>query len=65
VISLPNQQAAGPTGRVTARTPGTSNDLSSGVVTVAVVMAAGVSAVTGWMFFRGKSWARRTPKLDR
>jgi subtilisin family serine protease len=66
-VSLPGQQraAAAPTGRVTARSKGDDADLSSGVVVVAVVMAGGVSAATAWLFFRGHSWARRTPRLDR
>ncbi|MEY2402486.1 MAG: hypothetical protein QOD38_37, partial [Acidimicrobiaceae bacterium] len=38
---------------------------STGVVVVAVLMAAGVSGALGWFFIRGQSWARRTPPLDR
>ncbi|MEY2450843.1 MAG: thermitase [Acidimicrobiaceae bacterium] len=65
-ITLPTQRAAPPSGKVTTRTPAPKDDgLSSGVVGVAVVMAAGVSAALGWLFIRGQSWARRTPRLDR
>lgn len=65
LIDPPGQRAAAPpAGRVTTRSP-RNNDLSAGIVAVAVVMAAGVSAALGWLFFRGQSWARRTPRLDR
>ena len=65
-ITLPTQRAAPPSGKVTTRTPAPKDDgLSSGVVGVAVVMAAGVSIALGWLFIRGQSWARRTPRLDR
>jgi subtilisin family serine protease len=65
-ITLPTQRAAAPSGKVTTRTPAANNDgLSSGVVAVAVVLAAGVSVALGWLFIRGQSWARRTPRLDR
>lgn len=65
-ITLPTQRAAGPSGRVTTRTPSGANDgLSSGVVAVAVVLAAGVSTALALLFVRGQSWARRTPRVDR
>jgi subtilisin family serine protease len=65
-ITLPTQRAAAPSGRVTTRTPGNSDDgLSTGVVAVAVVMASGVSIALAWLLFRGQGWARRTPPLGR
>jgi len=66
VVSLPGSQAAAPaTGRVIARSPSDKDNLSTGVVVVAVVMAGGVSVAIAWLFFRGHSWARRTPRADR
>ncbi|MEY2447287.1 MAG: thermitase [Acidimicrobiaceae bacterium] len=65
-VTLPSERAAPPAGRVTTRTPPNADDgLSTGVVVVAVLMAAGVSGALGWFFIRGQSWARRTPPLDR
>jgi subtilisin family serine protease len=66
VITLPSERAAPPSGRVTVRSPDKKgDDLSTGIVAIAVVMAAGMSLTLGWFFIRGQSWARRTPKLDR
>jgi subtilisin family serine protease len=60
VITLPGPQAAAPPGGATVRNP-KGNDLSTGLVAVAVLMAAGVCGAVGWIFMRGASWARRTP----
>jgi serine protease len=64
VINPPNQRAA-PAGRVTTHTPSNKDGLSTGIVVVAVAMAASVCVGLGWLFVRGQSWARRTPRLDR
>jgi subtilisin family serine protease len=61
VIALPNQRAGGTTsGRVTVHAPG-NDDIPTGPVVVAVLMASTVGIASGWMLIRGTGWARRTP----
>jgi serine protease len=63
VINLPSQRAAAPApARVTAR-PKSNEDLSPGLVIVAVLMAGAVGCAVGWFALRGSSLARRTPPL--
>jgi thermitase len=64
VITPPNQRVAAPSGRVIARTPNKGDDISVGVVIVAVTMAAGVSAATAWFFIKShRTRAAAVPRL--
>jgi hypothetical protein len=38
-----------------------ADDLPTGPVTVAALMAVGIGGASGWVLIRGASWARRTP----
>ena len=62
VITLPNQRAAGSPGGVTVHTPNKKGDVSAGLIAGAVALAAGVSTAVLLFFFRGSTWARRTPR---
>jgi subtilisin family serine protease len=63
VVELPSTSVPGTTPERAAAIPLRSDrdDLPPGLVTVAVVLAGGVGAVSGWMIFGGAGWARRTP----